>query len=494
MALLTERKYTGGIGSGTSLPRVPDVNVGLPEDASGTGATVIAAYGGRIFYSGMDAQVDAGDKLSPRYNAFIFFSPSLDNVNKLTRCYQEADPTSEHISDLIDSDGGFIPISEMGKCVNMTPIGNALMVFADNGVWEILGGTNGFSATSFNVRKVSDVGTTSGDSVVPVESFIMYWADGGIYIIVPDEASGQYQSVNITEQSIQTFYNDIDNFAKDTTRGVFDSRSRQVRWMYNDTNTYDGVTNRNAYTRELVFDTVLKAFYPSTINSLNETPFISDYVETPGLISIDAVYNIVIGPDQVVVGLDTVIHTAQAPSSVATETKYFTIQNITNGNQFYTFSAFNNVSFLDWFKADSIGTDAPAFLVTGYELFEDTQRNKQVTYLTTHFTRTEDGWEFDDNLELIPTNQSACTVQAQWEWTNSANAGRWGTPFSAYRLKRYYQPEDVNDPFDYSFTVVSNKSKLRGKGAALSLRFDTTAGKNCRLLGWAVNATGETHV
>jgi len=352
-----------------------------------------------------------------------------------------------------------------------------------------------YKKTAFSIRKITDVGTTSGESVVAVEGFIVYWADGGIYIITPDEASGQFQSSNITEQTIQSFYNEISSSAKGSARGKFDSRARQIRWMYNDDPLYDGVTNRNQSTKELVFDTVLRAFYPSTITPLaTNSPFMSDYIETPGIVATDEIFTIVVGADPVVVGFDPVIHTQVVSAPVATELKYFTTQNRDAGNQFFTFSSFRNSTFLDWPSHDGVGVDAPAFLLTGYELFEDTQRDKQIPYLTVHCERTEDGWELDINSELILTNQSSCLVQAQWQWTTSANAGRFGRQFQAYRLQRYYQPQDVSDPFDYSFSVITTKNKLRGKGSALSLLFSTEAGKDLRLLGWAKNVSGNTEV
>jgi hypothetical protein len=78
-------------------------------------------------------------------------------------------------------------------------------------------------------------------------------------------------------------------------------------------------------------------------------------------------------------------------------------------------------------------------------------------------------------------------VQSQWEWTDSANAGRWGEEFEAYRLKQIYIPDGSDDTFDYSYQVVTTKNRLRGKGRALSLKFRSEPQKDLQLLGWSAD-------
>ena len=86
----------------------------------------------------------------------------------------------------------------------------------------------------------------------------------------------------------------------------------------------------------------------------------------------------------------------------------------------------------------------------------------------------------------MPDNPSSCMVQAQWDWADSINSGKWGTSFQTYRYKRNYIPTGASDTFDYGKNVIVTKSKLRGNGKALSLRIESEAGKDCKLLGWAV--------
>ena len=102
-----------------------------------------------------------------------------------------------------------------------------------------------------------------------------------------------------------------------------------------------------------------------------------------------------------------------------------------------------------------------------------------------HLRRTEEGFtDTGDGFEAI--GPSSCMVQAQWQWTNSASSGRWGTEFQAYRIPRMYVNDNVNDPYDYGFSVISSKNKLRGKGNALSVKFSTEPAKNLHIYGWGL--------
>jgi hypothetical protein len=141
-----------------------------------------------------------------------------------------------------------------------------------------------------------------------------------------------------------------------------------------------------------------------------------------------------------------------------------------------------------------VGVDAAAFLVTGYEMFADSQRDKQVTYLTTHFQRTETGFTDTGGGQLEATGESSCLAQVQWDFANSAAGGKFGTQFQAYRLNRMFVPVGSEDPFDYGTSVITTKSKLRGSGKAISLRFDTEATKDLHVLGWAMNVEGKRSV
>src|SRR6056297_3235158 len=70
---------------------------GLDVEGVSSRFSCVAVYAGRVWYSGSDNK-SMSDK--------IYFSRTVRNFKDFGQLYQEADPTSEEISDLVDTDGG----------------------------------------------------------------------------------------------------------------------------------------------------------------------------------------------------------------------------------------------------------------------------------------------------------------------------------------------------------------------------------------------------
>jgi len=472
---------------GNSRMSLSDVTTGLPTDQETGNISTVASYAGRIFYSGVISQTTSGDSRSPNYSGYVFFSQVITETSKLGFCYQEADPTNSDISDLVDSDGGTIQIPECSRIVKIIPSRTSLLVFAENGVWEIFGDTNGFVATSFQVSKITTFGTSNAKSVINAGGNFFYWAKAGIVLLKQDDASGRYIAQNVSLTTIQTLYLNISELGKQYCKGFFDERENRIRWLYNDTDTYSTDNSINRYNRELVFDITLGSFYTNTISNLvSNSPYVVDYIDIPG-------YSVATADTEVVVGSDTVIIT-DLTAVVITEAQ---VQNRTSQFSFltmndtsFTLSKYRNTTFYDWVTpSGSTGINYSSYLVTGYELFADMLREKTVPYIFFYFKRTENGYETDGSGNLINTDPSSCLVQSQWSWANSAASGKWGTQFQAYRLLRNYIPTGAADPFDYGESVIVTKNKLRGSGKCLSLKFNSEAGKDIRILGWGVIGT-----
>tara|TARA_R110000787_G_scaffold193899_2_gene305432 strand:+ start:14317 stop:16500 length:2184 start_codon:yes stop_codon:yes gene_type:complete len=451
-------------------------------------ATAVATYAGRIFYAGISSDVTDGDAKSPSYSGTILFTSLIDNVSKLGLCYQEADPTSEHVSDLIATDGGSIDIPEATNIYRLITTGTSLVVLAENGVWEITGPDGVFKADDFSISQITNTGIIGANTAINVEGSIIYWSEGGIYVLTPDKVSGKLTAQNLTESTIQTFYNNITSIGKLYAKGNYDAASRKVSWLYNDSVSYNGSGQNNYYIKELVFDTVLQAFYPNTIQEqTTDSPFIAGYMSTTSFLTVPKLDEVVVNGVPVLAnGVQVVVTSAVRGTGLGT-TKYITIKPDTSYS--LTLSYYWNADFLDW------GTeDAPAYLIAGYETFADSQRRKWVDYITTHFRRTETGFTDDGTGNLTPISPSSCLIQAQWDFANSANSGKWGTQFQAYRLTRSYMPSGDTDTFDYGHVMITTKNRLRGSGKALSLRFDTEAAKDCHIYGWAMVASGNENV
>ena len=448
--------------------------------------TTIASFAGRVFYSGVTSNATDVDAKSPNFSNYIFFSQVVTSPDKLGKCYQEADPTSPNISDIIDTDGGAIQIPEATKIVKLIATQSSLLVFAENGIWEVFGDTNGFVATSYQASKISSTGCSSPKSVVEAVGTVFAWTKAGIYILSADPNSGRYKGENLSLLSIQTFYNNISDVAKNNARGFYDERENTIRWLYNDSTTYTSTSYVTRFNSELVLDLTLQAFYPQSFSATS--PYIADYVDIPSYTASTVDEAVYVGTDAVLAVADAVIVPNTILESRVTQFSFLTVVGTS-----FTMSKYNNSSFRDWFTYDGVGVNFSSYLVTGYEVFSDVLRTKQVPYIWFYFKKTEDGFTEDVSGNLQIDNPSACLVKAKWNWTDSAASGQWGSQFQAYRFVRNYIPSGAEDVFDNGLEVIVTKNKLRGSGRSLSLLIESEAGKDMKLLGWAIMAaTGAT--
>jgi len=453
---------------------------GLPSDIETGAISTVASYAGRVFYSGVSSSVSSGDINSPNYSGYIFFSQVVTSNESLGACYQQLDPTAEELSDLVDSDGGTIHIPDVSKIIKLVPSKSSLLVFGENGIWELYGGGSGFRATSFQVSKVSSTGVVNKNSIIEVNGSFLVWTNAGIYSITENNVDSRYKADNISLTTIQTYYNNLSELAKKYTKAFFDEKENKVRWLYNDSETYSETNYPNYYNKELVLDLTLGAFYKNSFSSLaTNSPYIAGYIPFPGFSVQSTEVAVFSGNDNVLSSTDAVTVLDPIATARGTVFGYLTFRGTA-----FTISKYLNTSFVDWKSADGTGALYTSYLITGYETFGDTVRGKQIPYAIFFFDRTENGFtQVNGNLQI--DNPSSCIVQAQWDWANSANSGKWGNPFQAYRFKRNYTPTGEADPFDYGLRVIITKNKLRGSGKALSLKITSEPNKDMKLLGWS---------
>lgn len=453
------------------------VNVSsLPVDTTPGGPVVVSEYAGRVFYSGFSGEIIGGDENSPRMSSYVLFSQLVEDPTDITTCYQDGDPTSKETPDLLDTDGGFIRIEGAYNIVRLINIGNALAVLAANGVWLIQGGSDyGFKATNYLTTKVTTHGCDSPNSVIVIDNTFMYWSDDGIYNVAPNQF-GDYIAENISQKTIQKFYDAIDALDRRACKGTYDTYEKKVRWLYG------ARISSDSRVRELVLDTTIGAFYPATIGFMDQRlPLPIAGVIVPPFRTTQVSSPVTVNGNTVTASADPVVVSMSVTQPSTRETIYAVVTG-TSPTIKFTFGAYSDPHHRDWRSYNGIGIDAPSFLLTGYQSAGDFQRTKQAIYVTTHFEKTEDGF----SAEFEPLNPSSCFMQAQWDWANSANSGKWGRTVQAYRHRRHYMPADENDGFDDGNATVRTRNKLRGSGKVLSLLFTSEPDKHMHLLGWSM--------
>lgn len=471
-----------------------DVSSTIPADSESNALTTVEAYAGRVFYSGIDSNSTDTDDNSPAYSSTIFFTRVVQNTKDLGKCHTTNDPTSEEFNESLATDGGTITIPEASRILKLVNKDTSLIVIAENGVWQITGPDDVFRADDFSISRITNVGATNATSVVVAEGNIFYWSKAGIYQLSGQDATGRLAAQNITETTIQTLFTGIDAVGRTHAVGRYDSDARRISWLYNDTEGYDGISQRNNYNKELVLDTVLSAFYTTTFKETAvDSPYIAGYLPTGAFNVVNDEQAVTVNGVPVVVNGEPVIITVPVRSKGQSSTKYITIKPNSTGNVTFTLGVFKDTTFLDWKSDDGVGVDAAAFLLTGYELFQDSMRKKQLPYLVMHFKATETAYEDSGTGDFVFDNPSSCLVQSQWDFANHANSGKFGTQIQAYKLGRNFIPTAAGS-FDYGKAVITTKNKLRGIGRAFSMRIDTEAGKDLHLYGWALSVEGRSNV
>ena len=458
---------------------------GLVKYGDRSRPTAVSFYAGRVFYSGVKSErYYTGYKSNAGH---VYFSQVITDIGKAGLCYQEADPTSEAISDLIATDGGVITIPEAGEILRIVSLLDVLVVIATNGIWEIGGKDGSFDATSYYVNKITDDGAVSNGTIVEAEGSLAYWSEAGIYLVKSNER-GKLTAENISQTTIQTLYVSIPADKKKYARGIFDRTDRKFRWMYGS----ERCSYTYSYDTELVLDMVLGAFYKYTVTfKASNSPYLAGYVQTPRLVNVSVNYNVVDGAGNTVqdAALNDIVYTELSSGSKDVSIKYLIMVPNAAGGVRYTFGLYRNKSFLDWGTEDYV-----SYVVTGYDIYQDTMRSKNLVYLVTSFKRTEDGFYTDASGNLQINNPSSCMVEVRWDWADHINSGKYTTPFQAYRLQRNYIPSGSADKFNYGHTVIQTKNRVRGSGKAISFKFSSEKGKNLHLLGWAVSVSGTPNV
>ena len=396
--------------------------------------TAVAFYAGRIWYAGVQT-----NKMSHK----LYFSQIVETDEQYGKCYQVADPTSQYISDLVASDGGSIAIPEMDTVRELISYSGKLLVFADNGVWEIGGGDRGyFTANGYSVRQISNVGCTSASSVVVADGSPFFWSDGAIFAITQDPNFGFLTTTDISTGKIQKLLVAIPKAQKEIVQSCYDKNSKKIYWLYGTATTADGI-----YANWLVYDLRLRAFSKfsnkATAHFLKAIYAIEDY---------------------------------QAEADDYRNVKF--LMSDEDGTAL-TFAELNDSTYEDF------GTDAQAYVETGNDGLGDVTRRRFGRYLFTFMERTETGFTGSETTEA--DDLSECYVRYLWNWADSSTSGAWSTPYSVYRrwMRKYRNPVVPSDSSGLMGEPIAvAKSKIRGSGKVLKLRFTSEASKHCHLYGW----------
>jgi hypothetical protein len=465
--------------------KYPVCNGAVPNvvDRTDSGPKCTTDFAGRIWYSGFSGVVVGGDRRSPNLSNYVFFSQLVKSRREFGLCYQDGDPTSRDGSDIVATDGGFIRISGARNIIAMRNLHTHLIVIASNGVWTVTGGTqdSGFDATNYKVSKISTFGGVSESSVIVAGDNCFFWSEDGIYAVSKNQY-GDMVVDSISLGTIQSYYDGIEATSRAKAFGQYDQIAKKLRWIFKTGHAFTS----DSTTTELIFDLSLKAWTKNAIMNLADNS-----VEIMGVFTTanfthsftdDIVFS---GTDNVLVNTDQVVIPALQLANSVQSLRYLAV-NIVAGIPYFTVAYYNESTWKDWISKDGVGVDAFAFCLTGDSTFGDSGAEKQTPYIIMHFNRTEEGV----NADLTPAHQSSCLMRAQWSFANNVVSNKWSPLTQAYRYRKVRFSENIADTYDTGFEVITTKSKLRGRGKAFALYFETEPGKDLQILGWNLTLNG----
>lgn len=398
------------------------------------------------------------------HKSTIYFSQTLVDPDRADRCYSEADPTSEHLNELIDTDGGNIELPDSGEIIDMVAVGRKLIVFSKNGVWAISGIDGYFVATGFVQDKISNLGIVGKGAAVNAGGTIYYISKEGVQRLVQDQVSLQLNAENVSQKLIDALFKAIPVGNRSNMRLAYDPLASKLYVFYAQSTSLS-YTNSYLYDSILIFDTELQAWTRYTISSLeSNTPYIIGGVDT------------------------SFISTTR---DVLKSMRFLTLRQ-SGSDYVFRLAHFEQTGFMDWYSIDNTGVSYSSTLQTQPLTLQDVSRLKQAPYVTCFFDRTEKTFVDEGDGSYSTDFPGSCLMTAYFSWTDNSNAGMWSTQTQVYRHRRPLVVNSEDLDVDNGFPVVVTKTKVRGHGKSIALKFDSEAGKDYKLLGFSIYGSGST--
>ncbi len=437
---------------------------GIPTEVETSRFRAVASYAGRMFYAGLGTGKNSGKIL---YSRLVESLKESDSCTIIGECYQQNDPTSEYFSDLLETDGGVINIPDAYNIKKLYTHNQYLYVFAENGVWVLSGPDNKFSASSYYVSKVSNVGIYSPMSFVSAEGVPFWWSKYGIHTFAYDETSGFPVEQNMSINTIQTFWDGIDTNAKNYVTAAYDRVNKQIFWMF----PSNGETNLNKKNRILILDIPLQAFYPWEL--ANSSTYAMDLYFFDAYGSESYQEDVVDSSDAIATDSSLASVTVTRYSSLNSADTRLGILTYTGGK--FTICLFSSEDFLDW-ETESYSS----YVEAGYDFAGDLLLKKSAPYVTVYCRSTEEGFGAGPNYDVL--NPSSLFMEVYWDFKDYPS-----TRQQAYRVKPTATVNTSNlSDNGQTKSVVVTRLKVRGSGRSMRLKFESEEGKNFVLLGYSV--------
>ena len=366
--------------------------------------TDIAYMPGRLFYL---------------VNDTVLFSQIIkESGYGFDKCYQDADPTSEEISDVVPTDGGYIKFNNLGVGCALETFNRGVLVFGENIVYGLISPLEkNFTATEYDILELSRAGIIGPRSAVSTDNMVYYWSPLGIFRIGINPQTGSSMIAEcITHTTIQEWYDKIPNKAKETCKGCFDYVNNRIYWYYSQPEDNKSYHKLN---RCLVYDLTYNSFMPFKIEG---DQFIADVFNTKTSYEINPTLYVRVNGDRVVTDGQPVI----AAEEDEDFKRWTAVQHIIADEEGGTsFGDYNSREFKDFDKHgyESYMVSRP-IMFAGFSAFgnaiQDTSTDKQVPILQTLFKRTEQAALLPKQLPSYRKNEDTMNVADNYTDTDTS--------------------------------------------------------------------------
>jgi len=380
----------------TNIALCPMIRENTPEEEK---SVIKAAYTskfpsvgifafGRAFY--------AGEQEKP--NRILFSQVYDGNIETYEKCYQEKSPFDPDDPDVVATDGGELYITGANRIVGLLEYNESILVFAENGVWQIKSGTSGFSADDFSVSKITDIGCCSVRGYTQAENTAVFVSYNGVYILVPDDITGKLKIASLSENKINSFWNAISITNRENTSIFYNKETKQLYIMYNDIELGNSINCH--YSNILIYNFKFKAWNKYSlqqdtdgskyrINSLFFYPVVKEQLSL-----VDNTGNVIITTSGDLVSLYSYT------SKTAFE-PVLLMSKLVNDKQYNRFCYLNSTNKID-FKGDAEEEYYDAYILSSHQLYGDIARRKSNSYMYVALKNVDTGTTNELGIDINP--------------------------------------------------------------------------------------------
>ena len=408
------------------------------------GPKAIEFHGGRLFYAGIE---------NSGWSDYVFFSQVVRDENNYKRCHTDADPTSLEFNQPVPTDGGYLILPELGNVKKLLSLQSSLLLFTDQGVWEIKGKGTFFDPANYVVRKITEAECGSAMSPILIEDTCVYTSPKGIYAIAPNRYTRELEAQNISDNRIRSKWNKIGPSYEPYIQTVYDDSQKRLYFLQ------PGDANISV-----------------TMPGGSDDPYIGQF-------NVIWVYDLRIG------AFYKYEFSAYVQSGAIIHGFCLTGQDSQDGKRklkFVVQTAFNKCIICDFDDTgyeDHNGDTMDCYVLSAWDNIGDMCRRKQAPIITVFSKRTETGYTSSFG-GYAPVNPSSTTMTAYWDWTDDSVTGKIGSSNEVYRHVRGFVPNGTTDVDGYP--VVVTRNKVRGRGRVLQLKFEGADGYDSHILGYNI--------